>query len=455
MEPAILIGCALAGALVGVFASALPGLHVNLLAVALLALAPDAGEPGAAFLVAALAASPFGLALSATFLGGPGDDAALSALPAYELVREGRVREAVALQGWGALLGILLALPLALVARALLVPLAPRIAAAMPWLLLVILLALALSEPRRFPVHPRWMVVPWPARRRRYHSDMLDPYGLAEGRPEVDAERVWSLGPWSAAAGKLAALAMLLLSGALGLAAFRLGAASPFGWPSSVLLPLLAGLFALPSLVPLALAPPRRRRFALRTPRARLRELAASAWPGAAASVVLGLAPGVSASHAALLTPPAHTSERALVRLAAVNGGAIVFTLLAWHALDKARSGALVAAEVFAPVPAWPTWTPTPPILLEAALVVGAALVALLLARAASTGLARAPARPLAVAGLVLLVASVVLFNGALGLAILLSAGLVGALPARLGVRRSHAMGVILVPALLRAWGLA
>ncbi|HVM44705.1 MAG TPA: hypothetical protein VM582_02125, partial [Candidatus Thermoplasmatota archaeon] len=64
-----LLSAALAGALAGVVASALPGVHVNLLAVALLAFAPDAGSAGALFLVAALAASPFGLALSATFLG--------------------------------------------------------------------------------------------------------------------------------------------------------------------------------------------------------------------------------------------------------------------------------------------------------------------------------------------------------------------------------------------------
>lgn len=445
---------AAAGALAGLVASALPGLHVNLLAVALLALAPGGGAPAAAFLVAALAASPFGMALSATFLGGPGDDAALSSLPAHELAREGRVREAVALQAWGALLGILLALPLALVARALLVPLAPRLADAMPWLLLAIVVALVLSEPRRFPVHPRWMVAPWGERRVRMREDILDPHGLAGDAEIVPVERVWSMGPLSAWAGKLAALFVLALTGALGLAAFRLGAASPLGLPSSPLLPLLAGLFALPSLLPLALWPPARARVVLRAPRARLGELTRAAWPGAAASVVLGLAPGVSASHAGLLTPRARTAEGALVRLAAVNGGAVVFTLLAWHALGKARSGALVAAEQLAPVAAWPTWAPTSAVLREAALVVTAALAACLLARGASSWLARAPARPLAAGGLALLLASVALFNGALGLLVLAVAGCAGALPARLGLRRSHAMGVILVPALLRAWGM-
>ena len=445
---------ALAGAVIGVVASALPGIHVNLLAVALLAW--GAGPWGAPFLVAALAASPFGLALSATFLGGPGDDSALSSLPAHALAREGRAREAVALQAWGALLGILLALPLAFLARGLLVPLASALVAGMPWLILAIVVALVFSEPRRFAVHPRWMVVPWPARPMRRRPDLLDPYGLlGEGDAEVQVERVWQVGRLSAAAGKLAALAVLALAGALGLAAFRLGAASPFGWVASPLLPLLAGLFALPSLLALALAAPPRARVAFRPPRAHLGELARAAWPGALASIVLGLAPGVSASHAGLLARPPRTPERALVRLAAVNGGAVVFTLLAWHALGKARSGALVAAQQLAPVPAWPSWAPTPMVLHEAALVVAAALVGLALARGVSASLARLPARPLAAGGLALLVVAVAVFNGGVGLMVLAAAGLVGALPARWGVRRSHAMGVILVPALLRAWGLA
>ncbi|HET6404205.1 MAG TPA: tripartite tricarboxylate transporter permease [Candidatus Thermoplasmatota archaeon] len=418
-----LLTVALAGALAGVVASALPGVHVNLLAVALLAFAPDAGSAGALFLVAALAASPFGLALSATFLGGPADDAALSSLPAHELAREGRAREAVALQAWGALLGILAALPLAFLVR-LALPRVP-LAAWTPWLLVAVVALLVWSETA---------CLRWP---RARHWTELD---------EREGSR------WL---GRLAALGVLLLAGALGLAAFRLGARSPFGWPTSALLPLLAGLFALPSLVLSLRARPRAGRDVLRAPRAHLRPLWRAAWPGAAASATLGLLPGVSPSHAALLAPRPRKPEEALVRIAAVNGGAVVFTLLAWHALAKARSGALVAAGSLARVPPWPTWRPPPAVLEEAALVVAAALAGLLLARALSGALARAPPRPLAWGGLALVLAAVAAFNGAFGVAVLAAAALVGALPVRLGVRRSHLMGAILVPATLRAWAVA
>ena len=424
-----LVALTLAGAVAGFVASILPGLHVNLLAVALLAV--GIGPEGAPFLVAALAASPFGLALSSTFLAGPAEDSALSSLPATQLAREGRAREAVALQAWGALAGILLALPLALLARAVLVPVAPHLARAMPWLLLAVIAALVLTETRKLPVHPERIATPWGT-----HVE-------------------WHEGRLSGLAGKAAALFILLLSGALGLAAFRLGAASPFGWPSSTLLPLLAGLFALPSLVTSLTALPTRVRAVLRTPRLRIGALFGATAPGAAAAVSLGLIPGVSGSHAALLAPNAGTPERSLMRLAAVNGAAVVFTLLAWHALGKARAGALVAAQQVAPVVPWTTWAPSSALLREGAMVVFAALVGCALARVASRGVARVPQRALAWGGLGLLATSVLVFNGWVGLLVLATAGCVGALPAMWGIRRSHAMGVILVPATLRAWGLA
>ena len=469
MEPAV-AACALLGAVAGVAAGVLPGLHVNGMAAALLALAPAAGAPGVAFLVCALAASPFGLALSATFLGGAEEDA----LPAEVLAREGRGAEACALLAWGAFAGLALALPLALLLRGLLVPLGPLLARGMPWLLLAIVAVLVLTETRRLPLRRAWLVAPWgereaagplrrhPRRRARLRVGPLrvrDPHGLLHDAPEGEETRVRVARGWAAPTrwgGRLAALGVLVLAGLLGLAAFRLGAASPLGLPASPLLPLLAGLFALPGLVRglRAARPPRPAR--LRPPRPPRGEVLRVAAPGALASCMVGLAPGVSASHVALALPRARTPERALLQVGAVGGGAVVFTLLAWHALGKARSGALVVADALAPRAPWTTWAPTPALLHEAALVLAAAGLACLLARLASRPLARLPTpRPLCAVGLAALVLSVALLNGVLGLAELAVAGLVGESPRRLGVRRSHAMGVILVPALLRAWGLA
>lgn len=464
---------ALAGAAAGFAASAVPGLHVNALAVLVLALAPSAGEGGVLFLLAASAAAPFGVALSAPFLGAASEDAALTSLPAHALAEEGRGVEAVALAAWGAWTGLALALPLAFLLRGALAPVAPWLPRAMPWLLLAIVLALVLSEPRRLPWRRTWRVVPWVDETTRDLHGVLqrrplrvgrrrveDPHGLLDADAEgahvrIHVERTWD-SP-SRHVGRLAAAGILLLAGLLGLAAFHLGAESPLGLPASPLLPLLAGLFALPELLRALVRPHRAPRGRLRAPRPPRGEIARTAGPGALASALLGLAPGVSPSHVALALPRTRTPEAALLQVGAIQGGAVVFTLLAWHVLGKARSGALVAAGALAPPAPWQGWAPTPLVLREAALVLAVATLACLLARGLSGPLARVAASGwgprLALGGLCALLLSVALFNGPLGLGVLAIAGLVGETTRRIGVRRGLAMGVVLVPALLWAWG--
>ncbi|HWH07983.1 MAG TPA: tripartite tricarboxylate transporter permease, partial [Candidatus Thermoplasmatota archaeon] len=414
-------------------ATALPGAHVNLLAL----LATGAGAP---FLVGALAGAPFGLALSGTLLGVGEDDA----LPAHRLAREGRAAEAVALQAWGAFAGLALALALAGLLSPLARPVGEAALRAMAWLLLGVCALLVLTEPARPRVHPALVAAPWgplrvPARR------VEDPHGVYAGQDWARAERVWRAGPLSRVAGAGLALLVLLLSGALGLVALRMGARSPLGLPASVLLPLLAGLFAAPVLLDAlrAGAAPRARLRAPRPPRGWLRAVA----PAALASGLLGLAPGVSASHVALLAPRRRDPEARLVAAGAVNGGAVAFTLLAWVALGKARAGALV---VIRQVP--PPWLDLAAVALLAA---GAAcLLARGLTRPLAEALSRLPPRLPPLAGLLMLIVAVALTTGAWGLAVLGAAAAVGTLAARLGVRRGLCMGALLVPSLLRAWAL-
>jgi putative membrane protein len=159
-----------------------------------------------------------------------------------------------------------------------------------------------------------------------------------------------------------------------------------------------------------------------------------------------------------MLAPRARTPEARLVRLAAVNGGAVVFTLLAWHALGRPRSGALVAAQAMAAPASWTSAAPPRPVLGEAILVVLAALAACLLARRLAVPVARAAARSgparWAWGGLALVLLATVAFAGGLGVLDLAAATLVGLVPRRLGVRRSLGMAVILAPLALRGLGL-
>lgn len=419
---------ALAGGAAGLVATALPGAHVNLLAL----LAADLGAP---FLVGALAGAPFGLALSGTLLG-VGED---PALPAHALAREGRAAEAVALQAWGAFAGLCLALALATLLSPLARAGAPLLLRAAPWLAAAACALLVLTEPARPRVHPRLVAAPWGSIRARAAS-VHDPHGIYAGEEWARAERVWHAGPLSRPAGMALALLVLLLSGALGVVALRMGARSPLGLPASALLPLLAGLFAAPVLLDALKAgrAPRARLRAPRPPRGWLRDIV----PATLTSSLLGLAPGVSASHVALLAPRQRDPERRLLATGAVSGGAVAFTLLAWVALRKARAGALVVLPG-----APPPWLDLAAIALLAA---GAAcLLARRLTRPLANALARLPPRVPPLAGLAMLLGAVALTTGAWGLGVLAVAASIGALAARLGVRRGLCMGAILVPVLL------
>ncbi|MFA5862491.1 MAG: tripartite tricarboxylate transporter permease [Candidatus Thermoplasmatota archaeon] len=466
MDPSLLI-LALAGSIAGVAAMALPGVHVNALALVVLALAPDSGERGVAFLLGALAGSPFGLALGTTFLGASTDDGAMPSLPAHALAAEGRGAQAVALQAWGAFAGIALALPMAAAMRPLIESL--PWGTLLPWLLLAVLVLLVASERTRPPVHRRWTAVPWQAHVRargplqtgprvgRYR--FADPHKILEAarvgdEVEVELEATWARGPLSRASGMALAALTLALSGWLGWIALRMGAASPLGLPASSLLPLLAGLFAVPSLLTMLRADHAPVHVRLRVHPPPRGELLRRVAPGALAASLLGLVPGITTSHVAALTPRAEHPERALLTLGAVNGAAVVFGLLAWHALGKARHGALVAAQRIAAPIAWHTTLPPPELLSEAALVLLSAGAACLLARALARPAAAAPPRPLARMGLALVVLMTLATCGLWGLSVLVAGALVGSVPVRLGVRRSLLMGAILVPAALRAWGI-
>lgn len=465
MDASLLI-LALAGAVAGVAAMATPGVHVNALALGVLALAPHSGAHGVWFLLGALAGAPFGLALGTTFLGASTEDGAMASLPAHALAAEGRGAQAVALQAWGAFVGLALALPLAFAVRPLLTWL--PLAALLPWLLLAVILLLVLSERARPRVHRHWTIVPWRARHVRGklgahlkvgRYQLRDPHRLLEhaavgDEVAVDIEASWQKGPLSRAAGMALAALVLSLSGWLGWVALRMGASSPLGLPASALLPLLAGMFAIPSLLTMLHAQPAAL-VRLRVHAPPRGELLKRAAPGALAASLLGIVPGVTASHAAALAPRAEHPERALLTLGAVNGAAVVFGLLAWHALGKARHGALLAANRLAPATPWHTWAPPTSILDEAALLLLSAATACLLVRVLSRPAARAPPRALARVGLALVVLMTAVTCGAWGLAVLLVGTLVGRVPARLGVRRSLLMGAILVPTALRAWGLA
>lgn len=472
---------AAAGATAGVVTGLVPGLHANTVAlVAGAALQGRPGLPAAAALVAASVSHTFVSIVPATFLGAPSPDAAASTLPGHELLHEGRGPEAVHLSArgsaWGLAVGLLWTVPLALAVGPP-VHLLPRLQGLRPFLLAAVILLLVAREQGAIPYRLALEIEPGGPRtvegtvaavdgNRLRLADgrvLQDPLGWAEDaaageRLAVEVRPVRRHGPLSRPLAQAAALLVLVLSGLVGFVALEAGARSPLGLPGSALFPTLTGVFGVPALALAAIAddPPRQAAHAATTT---LREEAGPCLRGAGFGTLVGLLPGVTAGHATALalgaTDPGDREtarERTLLVLSATNTAGAVLALAVFAGAGPARSGVLQTVASGWTPPRWAGPLPPPGVLhLLAALVVGG-LVGYPATRRAGTAygrlLRRLPARRLTLAVLAGLVVLAWAFTGLPGLALMAAGAAVGVLPWITGIRRSHAMGVILVPVL-------
>lgn len=464
VDPGVLAAAATAtvpGALVGLGAGLVPGLHANtvahgLLAAPALALAPVAaaagaasGDPGA---MAAFAGFLFGMALGhafsddvpAVYLGAPDAETALSVLPGHRLLEAGLGQAAVRAAARGSLFGVLLCLPLVPVLAWLMGPPVNGYGAVRPFLppvLLGLAAALVMTE----------------------HGSPA-----AEGLGRRDA--------------RLLAAGLLLASAALGeLVMFRGladGGFFPLGPPEIAtggpLLALFAGLFGVPTLVfslaaagrPLEEPPPERpdvidgrdtRRFAAL---------------GTAAGALVGWLPGVGAAQATTLAFAAADRLRLrsvgrqgsprdaatfLVAASAVGTANLLFNLVALTVLLRERSGVMVAVhEAAGPVVDGAAATD-----LLVGLLVGA-VACLPLCYGGAVGAGRVAAglyrrfgpRRMALVALAVIVGFVFVLEGTTGLFVLGLATALGLVPPAAGVKRVHLMGCVLLPVSLRLAGL-
>jgi putative membrane protein len=382
-----------------------PGLHVNAVALALVALADRFPSPlvaGVAVLAAGVVHSFLDVVPSLA-LGVPDAAQAPAALPGHRLVLAGRGREALRLSAVGSAGATALALPLAGPVSAVATAWYPTVRASLPVVLAAVVAAMLLTE----------------------------------------------RSPRAAAAGAVC----LLVSAALGLVALPLAPTPAHGAvPGSVLAPLFAGLFGAPVLLD-ALGgdgvPPQ----SDAVPRLSRGVLARTTLAGTAAGALVGYLPGVSAGVASALSLSAvgggdadDAARRYVVATSGANTANALFALFALSALGTPRTGVTVAlAEAAVPVRL--------AVLVPAALgaaAVGTALVVVAGERYLRV-VGRLDQRAIVVGVCGLLVVSAALFAGPAGLVLLAAATTVGFLPPRLGCRRVHLMGVLVGPLVLSA----
>jgi len=408
-----------AGCAVGLVAGLVPGIHANTVCAVALAVLPGAGPALAIALAAMAVAHAFAAAVPSTYLGAPGEDSLLLALPAHRMLLDGRGPAAVQASIDGGLAGLALGTILLLPYKWLLAEpgrLLPVVDAAMPWLLGAVLAFLVLREAPRGARAVAW------------------------------------------------AATVLALSGALGLVAGRTTVAALVDVPASSLLPLLSGLFGAPALIEaLRTVPHVPPQEPARPPPASLRRrsrrgVVAGVGAAAATAILPGMTTAVAAS-AALAGRKEDDPRPVLATLSAIAVAQVVLAFGVLWLSGRARSGVAAAVQQLWPPGPWGDGAPPLPLQWIVLAAVASGMVAHLLVGALSPLVARwlprLPARLLPALALAFVCGAVVVLSGPWGCAIFVVAIAVGLLPLAAGGRRIHLTGSLLVPVLAYRLGWA
>ncbi|MEK6986263.1 MAG: tripartite tricarboxylate transporter permease [Candidatus Thermoplasmatota archaeon] len=402
------LGWCLAGALAGIAAGLVPGLHANTLLPIVAALRPEPPELVVA-LPAFATAHAFTSILPATYLGIPDPEGSLLALPAHQMVAEGQGPRAVRIAVHATFAAVVASVVLLLPAIWLLQEpgrLGASIQSLLPW----VLAALAL-----------WLLF------------------LGWRKP-------------------LANLVCFVLAGLFGLFAARLHPSGLLG-PVTPLGPALAGLFAgaglVAAVVGSASTPPQDDEPLTRRS---TRVAGRAAWVGSLAAALLV---PVSAATPALVGSliPARAKERSIAVVAAIGVAHQTLALATLWPTLRPRTGLAAALVPAAEAQPWSGGALPPLLLALLATTLLAALLAhpatLLLGRRIPDLAARLPARGISIAALALLGVLQVGLGGWHGTALFVAGTAIGLVPLALQARRLQLIACLLLPALLRSAGVS
>ncbi len=448
-----------AGYLLGIISGLLPGIHTNNFALALVAFSPFLAEKGVAPLYIALIilsnaiSQTFHDIIPSVFLGAPDGDTALAVLPGHRLLIEGAGAEAVRLSALGSagsvVASMLFVLPFSLFFGAVY----PYLQDYMAWILITIVFLMLASE--------------------------------------KDAEVKEKEGQSSLVKYKYKAMAlfMFLITGILGLFAFsRENLLTPiinFG-EASMLLPLLSGLFGASQLVISLLTSSEIPTESVSKFELSRKRTLRGIFTGSAAGSLVAWLPGLSSAIAALLVglfvrsdfdrrpikkensepvlgerksslfsdscadhQTLESSKEFIVSNSGVNTSNAIFGLVALLVIGKTRSGATVAINEILGVESLGFQV----ILLFFTAILLTALFSYFstvwIGNNAHHMLQKLDYTKLCIGVLIGLATMVFLFTGPFGLFIFIISTPIGMLPSFMNVRKSHAMGVILLPVIL------
>ncbi|MCQ1535679.1 hypothetical protein FTO70_08300 [Methanosarcina sp. KYL-1] len=462
----LLIFAIFGGYLLGIFSGLLPGIHTNNFALALVALAPFLAERGispfyiALIILSNAVAHTFHDIIPSVFLGAPDGDTALAVLPGHRLLLEGAGAEAVRLSALGSAGSVVASLVFVLPFSLFFGAVYPFLEQYMAWVLLTIVFLMLATE---------------------------------------KGEQVKGQGSLAKYRYRAFALLLFLMTGALGLFAFSREAflvpVISFG-TASVLLPLLSGLFGASQLVISLFTGSEMPEESVTGLQLSQKRIVRGVLTGSAAGSLVAWLPGVSSAIAALLAglfvkgdfdknglekrkdgekengketgeggpgesrtflysdPEAdpetlESSKEFIVSVSGVNTSNAIFGLVALLVIGKTRSGAMAAVnEILGPES-----FDFPSLLLFFSAILLTSLLSYFstvwIGNNAHRLLRKLDYAKLCACVLFGLALMVFLFTGLFGLFIFIISTPIGMLPSFMKVRKSHAMGVILLPVIL------
>ena len=139
--------------------------------------------------------------------------------------------------------------------------------------------------------------------------------------------------------------------------------------------------------------------------------------------------------------------------LSAVNTAVTVMVLGFLYIIGRSRSGATLALKMMYPIDTRSSAEPTADFVRLIAVTIAAGLMAMPIMRVVGKGMLRLHAAiPLQqmVMGVIIFVSALVWFTpGFIGIGVLIIGTILGLIPPRVGIRRSHGMGIIIVPIMI------
>jgi putative membrane protein len=391
-HPFLVIGFCIAGTLCGIITGLTPGIHVNTLLPFLL-LTPFSGEQGAVLIFSLALSHTFVDFIPSTLFGVPDDDTVLSILPGHRLLLAGRGYEAVKLTVIGSLGAFICSCIIFYPLLSILEDLFEKISPFMGMIILGFIVFSLLSEKNAIKI--------------------------------------------------LYASFTFLLAGIYGYIVLW----APFLPRDIVLFPVFGGLYGLSTLIvsmkTCSAIPHQSTEGKIHMSTS---SLLLNVVKGGAAGIFVSLFPGIGPSHGAAVVSTHSTTRQFLLSVSGVNTANAICGLAVLYSLGTSRSGAILAIEGLIQC------TPRMVTVLMASGCIAsgiAAISTLILARALIRVLVAIKYRYMTVLTSSIIIITVGIITGWIGLLILGIGCSLGLLPVLLGIRRIHCMGVLLFPILI------